>query len=104
MGRTVPAYRLAAVRERRRWTVLWARLDKSERKLFDEMMSYPQLYSAAGIGACTPDLIQPMLMSIEHYKQLLKTFRISNSLTTIRNTLLIIVRFKLDSVGFGQCM
>ena len=74
MGRTVPAYRLAAVRERRRWTVLRERLDKSERKLFDEMMSYPQLYNVAGIGACKPVLIQPMLMSIVfgHYKQLKK--------------------------------
>jgi membrane protein insertase Oxa1/YidC/SpoIIIJ len=74
MGRTVPAYRLAAVRERRRWTVFRERLDKSERKLFDEMMSYPQLYNVAGIGACKPVLIQPMLMSIVfgHYKQLKK--------------------------------
>lgn len=36
------------------------------------MMSYPHLYNVAGIGACKPVLIQPILMSIifEHYKQL----------------------------------
>ena len=72
MGRTVPAYRLAAERERRKWKVFREQLDKSERKLFDEMMLYPRLYNVAGIGACKPVLIQPMLMSIifEHYKQL----------------------------------
>ncbi|HJR83792.1 MAG TPA: hypothetical protein VJ772_00330 [Nitrososphaeraceae archaeon] len=45
-------------------------LDKSEKKLFDEMMSYPRLHNVAGIGAFKPVLIQPMLMSIifEHYK------------------------------------
>lgn len=45
-----------------------------KRKSFDEMMYYPRLYNVAGIGACKPVLIQPMLMSIifEHYKQLKK--------------------------------
>ena len=73
MGRTVPAYRFATERERRKWKVFRERLDKSERKQFDEMMTYPRLYNVAGIGACKPVLIQPMLMSIifEHYKQLI---------------------------------
>ena len=72
MGRTVPAYRLAAERERRRWKIFREQLDKSERKQFDKMMTYPRLYNVAGIGACKPVLIQPMLISIifEHYKQL----------------------------------
>ena len=72
MGRTVPAYRLASERERRKWKVFRERLDKNEKKLFDEMMLYPRLYNVAGIEACKPVLIQPMLMSIifEHYKQL----------------------------------
>ena len=74
MGRTVPAYRLAAERERRKWRIFREKLDKRERKQFDEMMLYPRLYNVAGIGACKPVLIQPMLMSIifEHYKQLKK--------------------------------
>jgi hypothetical protein len=69
MGRTVPAYRLASERERR-WKAFREQLDKSEKKLFDEMMSYPRLHNVAGIGAFKPVLIQPMLMSIifEHYK------------------------------------
>jgi len=36
------------------------------------MMSYSRLYNAAGVIACKPVLIQPILISIifEHYKQL----------------------------------
>ena len=78
MGRTIPSYRLASERERRKWKIFRQELDKSERKMFDEMMSYSRLYNAAGVTACKPVLIQPILMSIifEHYKQLkkLKTY------------------------------
>jgi hypothetical protein len=72
MGRTVPSYRLAAERERGKWKIFREQLDKSERKNFDEMMSYPRLYNAAGVTACKPVLLHPILMSIifEHYKQL----------------------------------
>ena len=36
------------------------------------MMSYSRLYNAAGVIACKPVLLHPILMSIifEHYKQL----------------------------------
>jgi len=42
--------------------------------MFDEMMSYSRLYNTAGVGACKPVLLQPIIMSIifEHYKQLRK--------------------------------
>jgi len=72
MGRTIPSYRLASEREKRKWKIFREELDKSERKMFDEMMSYPRLYNAAGVTACKPVLIQPILMSIifQHYKQL----------------------------------
>ena len=74
MGRTIPSYRLASERERRNWKIIRQGLDKSERKLFDEMMSYSRLYNTAGVIACKPVLLQPILMSIifEHYKQLKK--------------------------------
>jgi len=39
MGRTVPSYRIASERERRKWKIFRDQLDKSERKTFDEMMS-----------------------------------------------------------------
>ncbi|HJU78777.1 MAG TPA: hypothetical protein VJ599_04340 [Nitrososphaeraceae archaeon] len=71
MGRTVPAYRLASEREKRRWKVFRERLYKNESKPFHEMMSYPHLYNVAGVGACKPLLLHPILMPIiEHHKQL----------------------------------
>ena len=72
MGRTIPSYRLASERERRKWKIFREQLDISERKMFDEMMSYSRLYTAAGVIACKPVLLHPILMSIifEHYKQL----------------------------------
>jgi len=72
MGRTIPSYRLASEREKSKWKIFREQLDKSERKDFDEMMSYSRLYNTAGVTACKPVLIQPILISIifEHYKQL----------------------------------
>ncbi len=74
MGQTVPSYRIAAEWERRKWKSFREQLDKSERKVFDEMLSYSRLYNTAGVGACKPVLLHPILMSIifEHYKQLRK--------------------------------
>ena len=72
VGRTIPSYRLASDREKRKWKIFREQLDKSERKTFDEMMSYSRLYNASGVMACKPVLLHPILMSIifEHYKQL----------------------------------
>ena len=58
--------------EKNKWKPFRQELDKSERKMFDEMMSLSRLYNVAGIMACKPVLIQPILMSIifEHYNQL----------------------------------
>ena len=72
MGRTVPSYRMASEWEKRKWKPFRERLDKSERKIFDEMMSITRLYNVAGVGACKPVLLHPILMSIifEHYKRI----------------------------------
>ncbi|MGE5683888.1 MAG: hypothetical protein ACM3ZS_01950 [Nitrososphaerota archaeon] len=72
MGRTIPSYRMASEREKRKWKPFRARLDKSERKRFDEMMDISRLYNVAGVGACKPVLFHPILISIifEHYKQI----------------------------------
>lgn len=74
MGRTVPSYRIASERERRKWKIFRDQLDKSERKTFDEMMSISRLCNFAGVGSCKPVLLHPILMSIifDHYKQLKK--------------------------------
>ena len=72
MGHTIPSYRLASDRERRKWKIFREQLDKSERPMFDEMMSYSRLYNTSGVMVCKPVLLHPILMSIifEHYKQL----------------------------------
>jgi hypothetical protein len=74
MGRTIPSYRIAAEWEVSRWRSFRLELDKSQRKLFDEMLSYSRLYNAAGTMACRSILIHVILLSIifEHYKQLRK--------------------------------
>ena len=74
MGRTVPSYRIASEMEKRKWKCFRQELDKTERKKFDEMISYSRLYNAAGVMACRPVLLHPILMSVifEHYKKLKK--------------------------------
>jgi hypothetical protein len=74
MGQTVPSYRLATEIERSKWKIFRQRLDKKDRKMFDEMFSYSRLYNVAGSNACRPVLILPVLMSIifENYKQIME--------------------------------
>jgi hypothetical protein len=72
MGRTIPSFRLASVEEQREWKVFRNALDKSHRKIFDEMFS--QLYNSLCSYAANPVRIRPIFMSImlHHYKQLRK--------------------------------
>ena len=72
MGQTVPSYRIASEIERDKWKIFRQGLDKKDKKLFDQMFSYSQLYNSAGSNASRPQLIHPILMSIllEHYRQL----------------------------------
>ena len=66
------SFRRRAEIERAQWNLFRQELDKSERKMFDEMMTYSRMHNAAGVMACKPVLLQPIIMSIifEHYKQL----------------------------------
>jgi hypothetical protein len=74
MGRTIPAYRIASEIEIWKWRPFRKLLDRQDRKIFDEMLSIPRLYNAAGTMACRPVLTHTIIMSIifEHYKQLRK--------------------------------
>jgi hypothetical protein len=74
MGRTIPSYRIASEIEIWKWRPFRKLLDKQDRKKFDEMLSIPRLYNAAGTMAARPILIHVILMSIifEHYKKLSK--------------------------------
>jgi len=74
MGRTIPSFRLASVEEEREWKVFRNALDKSDRRLFDEMFSISHLYNSACSYAANPIRIRPILMSIifHHYKKLMR--------------------------------
>lgn len=64
MGRTVPSYRIATEMERGKWKIFRQKLNKKDRKEFDEMFSYSKLYNSAGSNACRPVLLHPILMYI----------------------------------------
>jgi hypothetical protein len=72
MGRTIPSFRIASVTEESEWKSFRNSLDKSDRKLFDQMFSISYLYNSASSYAGKPIRIQPILMSIifHHFKQL----------------------------------
>ena len=73
MGRTIPSFRLASVEEEREWKVFRNALDKSDRRIFDEMFSISYLYNSAGSCAANPIRVRPILMSIifHYYKKLM---------------------------------
>ncbi|MGC2668855.1 MAG: hypothetical protein WA220_06705 [Candidatus Nitrosopolaris sp.] len=72
MGRTIPSFRLASVEEEREWKIFRNALDKSDRRIFDEMFSISHLYNSACSYAANPIRIRPIIMSIifHHYKKL----------------------------------
>jgi hypothetical protein len=74
MGRTIPSFRLARVEEEGEWKVFRNALDKSDRKIFDEMFSFSHLYNSVCSYAANPIRIRPIFMSIilHHYQQLRK--------------------------------
>ncbi|MGC1929468.1 MAG: hypothetical protein WA667_10875 [Candidatus Nitrosopolaris sp.] len=72
MGRTIPSFRIASLLEEKEWKSFRNSLDKSDRKIFDEMFLIAHLYNSASSYAVKPIRIQPIFMSIifHHYKQL----------------------------------
>jgi hypothetical protein len=73
------------------------------------MMSYLHIYNAAGVTACKPVPLQPILMSIifEHYKQLDTIHRSVEKIKLnlyIACAILITIKFKMSLVGnFSTC-
>jgi hypothetical protein len=64
MGRTVPSFRLACMAEELRWRKFRSRLNKSDRKKFDEMFSTSRLYNSACANSARPIIWQCVIMSI----------------------------------------
>lgn len=74
MGRTIPSFRIALGMEKEDWKPFRNALDKSDRKLFDEMFDVPKFYISACSNSIQYVRLHPILMSIllYHYKQLTK--------------------------------
>jgi hypothetical protein len=47
MGRTILSFRIASITEENEWKSFRNSLDKSERKIFDEMFSIADMYNSA---------------------------------------------------------
>jgi hypothetical protein len=67
MGRTIPSFRMALAMEQEDWKPFRNALDKSDRKLFDDMFDVPRLYTSACSYAAIPVRLYPILMSILLY-------------------------------------
>ncbi len=77
MGRTIPAFRIAAVLEEKEWKSFRKYLNKNDKKAFDDMFSIARLYNSACSNATIPIRIYPIMMSIalHHYKTLNESFK-----------------------------
>lgn len=72
MGRTIPSFRLALMKEESCWKPFRNSLGKQDRKEFDSMFADVRLYISACSYATRPVRVQPVLMALafHHYKQL----------------------------------
>jgi hypothetical protein len=72
MGRTVPSFRNVLAREKQEWKSFRNALDKSERKIFEEMLDIPRLYLSACSNSVSLVPFHPIVISIlfHHYKEL----------------------------------
>lgn len=64
MGRTIPSFRLACMAEELRWRKFRSRLNKDDRKKFDEMFSTSRLYNSASANSARPIIWECVIMSI----------------------------------------
>jgi hypothetical protein len=72
MGRTIPSFRLACVAEEMKWRRFRFRLDKDDKKKFDEMFSTSRLFNSACANSARPVVLDCIMMAIilHHFKQL----------------------------------
>jgi hypothetical protein len=72
MGRTSPSFRIALEMEQAEWKPFRNALDKSDRKMFDDMWDIPRWYISACSNSVQYVRLHPILMSIllYNYKEL----------------------------------
>jgi hypothetical protein len=76
MGRTIPSFRIASAMEEKEWKSFRKALDKSDRKIFDDIFAISHLYNSASSYSAKYVRRHPIFMSIifHHYKQLSKLY------------------------------
>ena len=74
MGRTVPSFRIVLEMEKEEWKPFRNALNKSQRKMFDEMWDIPRFYISACSNSVQYVRLHPILISIlfHHYKELIR--------------------------------
>ncbi|CAN5543975.1 hypothetical protein BH18THE1_BH18THE1_00350 [soil metagenome] len=78
MSRTIPSFRISSTMEERKWKPFRNLLEKTDKKMLDEVFSLTRLYNTASYQCVRPVRIQAILMSIvfHNYKKL---FQLSKS-------------------------
>ena len=54
MGRTIPSFRISSIIEERKWKPFRNLLDKTDKKMFDDMFSLARLYNSASYQCVRP--------------------------------------------------
>ena len=70
MGRTIPSFRIASMIEENEWKSFRNSLDKSERKIFDDMFAISHLYNSACYYSAKYIRSHPIFMSIIFHQAL----------------------------------
>ena len=88
MGRTIPSFRIASAMEEKEWKSFRKALDKSDRKVFDDMFAISHLYNSASSYPAKYVRRHPVFMSIifHHYKQLSKLYEHMEEKNNLQDT------------------
>ena len=75
MGRTVPSFRIAEAQEATEWRGFRRALTKSDRAVFDEMLSAARLYTSASSAAVRASRFEGMAIALvfHHYRTLARS-------------------------------
>lgn len=64
MGRTMPSFRIAHMQEQARWREFRKHLDKSDRRILDELFDVSRLYISACACSTKPVRIHPIFIAM----------------------------------------
>jgi len=73
MGRTIPSFRIAEAQETGEWKAFRKALPRSDRPVFDGMLSTARLYTSASSAAVRASRFEGMAMAVIFHHQRLLT-------------------------------